>query len=217
VESEVEESDEAQGEEQEPESDKEEEAEPPAVEEVKSIPIAALKDERQKRQSAEAELSKYRQKYEKDIDAPDPVDDPDGFKEHVRKTVIGEERTKRFDASRETALETYDDYEKMETTFKFLASQDETLVTNINANTDPSKYAYDTAKAYLQAQKDELRAEILGEAGVQPVKKEPTKAELRNKSAVAVPNLTNATAAGANSVPVVKMDDVDEMFGDSVF
>lgn len=67
------------------------EAAPPAVEsEPGTVPIAALKDERAKRQAIEAELARLREQQAKPAPMPSPVDDPEGYARHVAEVAFNE-------------------------------------------------------------------------------------------------------------------------------
>lgn len=67
------------------------EAAPPAAEtDPPHVPIAALKDERAKRQAAEAELAKLREAQTKPPPMPSPVDDPEGYARHMAEVAFNE-------------------------------------------------------------------------------------------------------------------------------
>lgn len=66
-------------------------AAPPAAEsEPASVPIAALKDERAKRQQLEAELARLREQQAKQPPMPSPTEDPEGYARHVAEAAFNE-------------------------------------------------------------------------------------------------------------------------------
>ena len=200
-------------EEAEPKEEATEEAEPPAVEDKKLVPIVALHDERRKAQAFKEELEQYKARYDLDEEAPDPVDDPEGYKAHVREVTIKELREEKISSSVNKMVEEHADYKAMETTFMVLAAQDPSLTKEMNAHPDPARFAYEKAKEWEDAGRERLRSEIAGTTKVLP--QELTKSQKRNKSALSEPNLTKATAAGSNLEAIP--DDEEVSFADSPF
>lgn len=198
------------------------ETETPATEEPTSVPIAALHDERRKLQAARDENEKLKAQLPQDeTGAPDLYDEPDAYKQWVKDQAVTELYQERVNDSRTKMLEEHADYESVEKTFMMLAGQDESLVDKMKAHPEPARFAYDTAVAHKESQrqglKDELRAEILAEMdkGGDTETVELTEAEKRNKSAIETPNLTTAAATGKNTVQVEKDDEsLDEMCSD---
>lgn len=192
-----------------------EETAPPAEKDTdkdqKSVPIAALKDERQRRQKAEEEAQRLREKYEKQEDqqAPDPVTDPEAYEQYVEAKVAKRSLDKRISASREDMLSKHDDYEATEKLFLLLATQDPSLVQQMNDHPRPAEFAYEHAQAY--------RADLLKAATVQPAAKVNSKAETRKASAVKVPDLTKAPAATSNTTRQEKLAEFDEIFADQKY
>lgn len=214
------------------ESTDEPEAETPSAEEEGgiSVPLTALKDERQKRQLAEEELTNAKQQLakfqQKAGDVPDPESDPEGYKAFFEDKANADRITERIAVSTEIVKDTKEDYDDMEALFLQMASKDNTLAARMTASKNPALFAYQTAKAQSdkieaekvterEALKASIREELMKEMGIEP---EPSKEEKRNKSAISVPNLTRATAKGKNSTPKqIFKHDSDALFKNSPF
>jgi hypothetical protein len=176
-------------------------SEPPSEEETKTVPIAALHDARRKEKAAQEELAKYRAMYDTDEAAPDPIEDPDGYKEHVRSTLAREMHEQRVNESRTKMLEEAEDYESMERTFMVLAGLNPELINDMNSSNNPAKFAYDKGREYYDEQRELLKAEILSSAKDNLVQEETTEQPVQvttKQKALEVPSLTKATAVGKN-------------------
>lgn len=198
------------------ESEQSEEAETPTAEEKKSVPLSAFMGVKDELKQTKELLKQYKEQVaEPDADAPDPVEDPKGYEAHIKAKVLKEEREERINDSRSKALETYEDYLEKEKVFMFLASQDQSLVNEMNESNNPAQFAYDKAKAYQQEQRDAIRAELESELK-KDVKEDvkPSEAEVRKKNAVEVPDLTKAAAQGSNSEPQVKKESLEDVLAD---
>ena len=200
------------------ESKEEETTEPTSdKEEAKTVPIAALLDERQKRQQLEGRLEELEKQLPQKDEAPDPITDPDDYESYIRTKVEKEfndkaanEYTEKVNASRSIMLETEADYVDMEKIFMIMTTTDDTLATQMNASADPAKFAYDAAKTY----RDSLLKPEVAET-ITDIVESPT--ETRNKSAVAAPSIASATAQTSNTTPVEKDESLNEMFADQKY
>jgi hypothetical protein len=132
-----------------------------------TIPYAALRDERNKRQALEAELAAYRasqqpqppmQTQAQPADAPDMFEDPAGFQAWVRQAAASDamqlarqefalERTR---ASAIAAQSKYADYDATIEAFKGLAAANPGLEQTMMQQPDPAEWAYRTAKTHLE-------------------------------------------------------------------
>lgn len=191
-----------------------EEAEPTSEkEEAKLVPVAALQDERHKRQQLESRLQELEKQLPKSEEAPDPITEPEEYESYIRNKVEKEyedraaaEYKEKVEASRSQMLEAETDYIELEKVFMLMTVTDDTLATQMNASADPARFAYDTAKAYrdslLAPQTPETIQDVV--AQVDPVKP--------------VPSLARATAGASNSIPVVEDEEsMDEMFADQSY
>ena len=214
----------------------EEKVEPPAakeetkeaVEEGASVPLTALKDERQKRQSLEDELATAKQeiaKYtQRSGDVPDPERDPIGYQEFMKDEAKVKVMNDRISMSAQIMSETKDDYTEMEAVFLTMANKDQALFDRMNSSKNPALFAYQTAKVVHDKQeaakvtaneelKASIRADLMKEFGIKP---KPSESETRKESALSMPNLTDSTAKGDNSTPLQSSKhDSDELFADS--
>lgn len=188
---------------------KESEPAPPAVKENKSVPIAALQDERRKRQNLEEEVENLRGQIPKSNEAPDMYEDEEGYKTYIRNQIQSEinadreqAQSERLNQSRGVMLEQHQDYTEMEKIFEIMATADLSLIDKMLVSEDPAKFAYDSAKVY--------RESIMGKVEVET--------EVPDKpSAVTAPSLATATATASNTVQVEKEADIDDVFADITY
>lgn len=198
------------------EPEKDAQVEPPSTEDEEVGLKAAIVAERRKRQEAERKVRELQEK-----DAPDPEEDPEGFAAHV-KTAAWQEKV---DNSRELMMDVHDDYEEMEAVFMQMVRDesgeviDPARVAKMNSARNPAKFAYDEAKAYLEAEQyrdPEKRAALIS----QEVEKalEAKLKEIQKPKEVDVtqlPNLTGATSAGSNTLKQARpVETLGEVFGE---
>lgn len=191
----------------------EEESETPP--EPTLVPIAALLDERHKRQVLREENEKLKSQIPQTEQKPDMYEDPEGYEAWVlanaEQKVLDKQSAAFADlveSSRSSMLEKHEDYQKIEEVFYILANSDEDLKQEMFRSQDPAQFAYIKGKEYLDAQRENLRAEILAETEDKP----PEKPGL-----IKAPNLASATAQSSNSVEVEKDEDLNDMFEDQVY
>jgi len=170
--------------------------------------MAALQDERHKRQQYEKEIEQLRSQLPKSDEAPDPYEDIDAYDAYKRSKWEQEQNTKqeqqrnaRINESRSKMLETHEDYDEMEQIFQLMTVSDKTLVEKMFASGNEAKFAYDTAKEY----KESL-------IGGKPEIVEET--QTTDKSAIEVPNLAKVTAQAKNTQGLDKEEDIDDVFAD---
>ena len=182
---------------------------PTAEHEQKSVPLAALQDERRKRQHLSEEIEALRKQIPQSKEAPDPYDDIDvydAFKrnqwQQEQNRVMDKKRREDLDLSRSHMLEQHQDYDEMERIFEIMTTSDRSLVDKMFQSGDAAKYAYDTARAY----KDSLlpKHEIETSETV----------ETEKTSVTSMPNLAKATAQASNTVNLEPEADIDDIFAD---
>ena len=202
-------------------------AEPePATEQVAETPSAkdaglqaALVAERKKRQEAETRLKEFQSSSK----LPDPISDPDGYADGLKSQVNQESVTTRITLSRDLMIDTKPDYLEKEAVFMGIISDkdgnivDESLHQKFLASHNPARFAYNYAveqqevqklkdPAYIEQIRKSAYEEGLKAAGTKP------------KHAVTeLPDITNATASGKNSTPVIRPITLDEVMADSPF
>lgn len=182
--------------------------------EEKSVPIKALTEERRKRQEAEKRAEELEAKLTKiePEKVPDPVEDPEGYKQYMEDSRHLDALKVKVSLSRDVMLDLKTDYAEKENVFVELARKNLFLVQQMNASPNPAKFAYQTAVEHLETTKlrdpkyketlkEEIRKEILAEL----------KGTARKKSALDVPDLTQATAAGKNSDKTESLAELDDI------
>ncbi len=176
----------------------------------RQVPIAALKDERRKRQELErklADLEGQVKAYSQTVrpseptPRPNPEDlfykDPVGF---VNQRVAQE----RLAISEELVRSQHDDYDDVIQAFVEASRSAPHLVAQMQGNQNPARFAYQAGKAYLQARKcgsiDEMRTKIRAELKAEVL--EEVKRESAKHAAEAVqPSLANARGVGTSPKP----------------
>lgn len=192
------------------EESEDDEAETPSADskhEGKSVPVAALRSERAKRQALEAELNDLKNK-----NAPQ--------EEHGELDIDGKLFAERTNMSREMMMEAKPDYEAMETVFTEIAKDNPYLVNQMMKSHNPAKFAYEKAKEHVAVEEakklkdsDEFKEFLKAKAeGKKIVKESPD--EKRKQSVLAVPKLNKAASVGSNSTPKETAESLDDMFED---
>jgi hypothetical protein len=182
--------------------------------EDKTVPLAALEDERRKRKEAFERIERLERQVEQSQAAPveprpDPLLDPEAAekwdneeRERSKSEDIKRERESRIAMSYEIMSSMHDDYKEMEDLFADAAEKDPTLAATMANHPLPAKFAYEKGK--------ELQA--LSEVGNDPAAfREKVEAEIMAKLEAegrlsgekppkppAPPTLADAPAAVAN-------------------
>ena len=165
---------------------------PPAPEvDQSTIPVAALKAEREKRQALEAEVAALKQQFTPPKEPPPPPpsiwDDEQGWQTHFGSQVVTTavqqaSLNAKLDMSEMMVRQANPDFEEMKTTFLQLAEATPGIVQQALQDPHPWNKAYQIAKNHKTMQElgatnvDELRAkireEVLAEQG-QPASARP--------------------------------------------
>lgn len=192
----------------------EEKGEPPASEtkkeqEPESWTKTAAFDERRKRQELEkkyqqleAELAALRQpnQQESKVERPNVFDDPENAFNYSENLVEQKAFARLVKYSEAEMREKYSDYDDLSDEFMKLAQQNPVLKQELFNAPNPAKFAYNTAKNYLEAQKfsdpnykeklkEDIRKEVLAELARNQEVSEPV------KLSVQVPDLSKTTSA----------------------
>jgi len=198
------------------EEEPEKEAEPPAAEHGQ---IAALLAERDKRQKAEKRLAELEAKIEPE-QRIDPIEDPEAYADKLETDRASDSLRTKITLSQSMMTELDPDYLRLEGIFKGLIADDEGNVTDeglvrqFQQADNPAKFARDHAKQHeeIEAMKDpkyqenleaKIRAEVLAEIAEKAKK---------GVSAVDVPDLTNATSVGSNSIEAEGPTTLESLF-----
>jgi len=176
------------------------------------VPVAALQDERGKRQAAERELEQLRAEqaeHEAAAAAPDPTNDPAGAFEHLQATVAQQLTGMHIKQSRMMVMGQNPDFEAREQVFMGLAKDNPQLVDEMLAADNPAQFAYDLAVKHdevlamkdVDGYKERLRAEVEAEvrAKLEAEQGVATKKQAALAAATGVPSLATATEASSGS------------------
>lgn len=187
--------------------------EPGQHEKEESWTKKAVLDERRKRQEIEAKLREYESKVNKQ---EQQIEEGGEQQEIPVSSLILHER---INLSRELMIDKHEDYEEMESVFVDMAKDNPMLVHQMNQSANPAKFAYNKAKEhaqYLEYQSikdtDDFKAfvEARKSGAIQKPQVE-TESQKRNKSAIKVPDLINATSAKSGHIEGTK--DLNQIFG----
>ena len=209
----------------EPEAEAEGEAEPEGLptepdKESGTVPIAALLDEREKRQAAikhakelEARLSELQKGEARPV--PDVFENPDAFVSHFQQQMQNEAWNTRVTMSQDMMRILHDDYDEAEAKFLAMGETMPELAAQLRQAPNPAKFVYESVKKAekleqmqnvdeWEAKKTaEIEAKVRQELEAQYSKKAADKAA---KAGSLTPSLTNTRADGGNR-PVVGVSD----------
>lgn len=190
-----------------------------------TVPVKALKDERQKRQAAVeenkflkeqiAKLRGSKAQDEEETETPEPEKSEEA--EASPKDATEWNLTVKFDRKR--MMRDHEDYVEKEKLFIEIAKKNQFYAQKMRESEYPAEYAYKTASDYLEAQKlsdPEYLAELRKKAMPEP-EEEETPEEKRKKSAVKVPDLTKASAKGKNTLEPESKAGLDDALAGAPF
>ena len=197
------------------------EATPAPQEETGNIPIAALKDERAKRQALEAEVQQMRayltqmqrpqQQAQQPISPPDRWEDPEGYDRWLVQQVTAAAEQKATEAFHYQRIATAavqfkadkPDYDQTIQVFGQMASANPGLIQQMQQSVNPAQFAYDYAKQAIAIQTaGSLDAYIQQEADRRAAAKAAELAEVQHKlPASAPPTISNDRSVGPRTAP----------------
>lgn len=200
-----------------PKGEKTEEAPPASEESEGNIPIAALKDERSKRQALEAELAQMRAYYAQMQQQPQPQqvqgppdrwEDPEGYdawliqqaasyaSSTARQEATQAYQTERVRMSAEAAKSRYPDYFEKLDVFDKMLQVNPGLAQQLYRAPDPADFAYKTAQ---------LQMDIMQHGGIEGLVQARVKAReaelLQNAPAALPPSISSDRSVGARGGP----------------
>ena len=183
------------------------------------VPIAALLDEREKRQAAIKELEELRSQLGKQEQkqAPDVFEDPEGFTKHFESQFNEREWNLRCELTAETMRDRYEDYDDMEKKFLELGEQNPELAVKLRQSPNPAKFAYETAKRAIRLDQlenvDEWEAKKTAELEAKiRAEFEAKQSADTSKSESLSPSLTNTRATGGNTQVISIPDPLESTF-----
>lgn len=172
---------------------------------------AALKDERRKRQEAEARIAALEQQFHQarqqqpQEPEPDFWDNPKAliaaqlnqFGQELRHQLKQEQITERVDASEQVARGKYNDFDEKLSAFQQAVQLNPLLAREMANSSDPAEFAYSRGKTALEIQRVGSLDEV--------IKAERAKWEAEARAAIPAPSLPHSTASersvGARSGP----------------
>jgi len=205
------------GDKAEPEQQAEAEDVPPTPAEPEkqsdNVPISALLDEREKRQQYERQFKEAQAQLQQQQQqpAPDPLDDQQGYADHIQQQVDSKIRNVTIQMSQEMMRSQHDDYDQAENKFMQMVSDDPSLQIKLQQSEYPAKFVYETVKkaeqyaemqdvdSYKAKVEAEVRAKVTAEIEAEAKAKADKEAQLNGALS---PSLTNTRAAGANNEPL---------------
>ena len=183
------------------------------------IPIAALLDERGKRQAVERELEQLRSQMRQTekIPTPDVFEDPDGYTKHMQYEAEIREWNLRCDLTSDMMRSIHDDYDDMESRFIEMGKENSELFVRMRQSSNPAKFAYDTAKKAIRFEAmenvDEWEAKKTAEIEAKVKAEFEQKAKDRASKADSIPpSLAAATAVGGNTAVISVPDPLKTTF-----
>lgn len=186
-------------------ADEAKEAPPASEEREATVPIAALKDERRKRQELEDQIAALQRQFEqqkpKEQPAPAFWDDPDNAisarieqaTERAFQRIQQQQHIEKINASELAAKAKYDDYQDAFRAFQQAASLNPLLIQQMTTASDPGEFAYTTGKRSLD----------LGRVGSidELLKQERAKWEAEVKAAAPAPSFPRSTVTDGSAAP----------------
>ena len=181
------------------------------------VPLAALMDEREKRQKLQAENEQLRAqiKPQEAAQPPDLFDDPAAYAAHVEQLISNKGFENAVVVSQAMMRMQHDDYDAMEAKFAEMVKENPSLAVQLRSAELPAVFAYETAKKAeklaLLENVDEWEAKKTAELEAK-IRAELT-AELEAKASAAAkgdnlsPSLTKQRADGANSGVILDVPD----------
>ena len=167
----------------------------PESDKPNTIPLAALQDERRKRQELEAELEALKSA-QPEPERPDLFVDPDAALDRIRDEAKQHSDQRWIQSCRAMVQAQYSDYGDKESVFMDLAKENPSLTQEMLKSDNPALFAYQTAQKherYAQIKNvDEYEAKVRAEIEAK------VRAEMGIKEP---PDLTSAPGAGNSDLP----------------
>ena len=140
--------------------------ETPSTEEPATVPLAALTDERSKRQAIEAELAALRK-----VPRPDVMEDPEGAINHIEREMSENLIKTRLDISEDMMRTAHEDYDSVLGAFTEAMQSNPALRDEMVQSPNPARFAYETGQRHQMLQeigdpnsyRDKVKAEVQAE------------------------------------------------------
>lgn len=162
----------------------------PEVREEHSVPYAAMKAEREKRQALERELAEFRQQREQPEPEQSFYENPDEYVQRQIQTVENRATQRLYTALEEQARETHPDYDEVFEEVKEHAASNPAAVQQILSSPNPAMAAYRYGKqlremkemqdpqSYRQKIEAEVRAKVEAELKAKEAERAATAAAI---------------------------------------
>lgn len=181
------------------------------------VPLAALMDEREKRQKLQAENEQLRAqiKPQEAAQPPDLFDDPAAYAAHVEQLISNKGFENAVVVSQAMMRMQHEDYDAMEAKFADMVKENPSLAVQLRNAELPAVFAYETAKKAekLAAMENIEEWEAKKTAELEAKIRAELTAELEAKASAAAkgdnlsPSLTKQRADGANSGVILDVPD----------
>lgn len=192
--------------EQQPENPAPEVTTTPEAKEEQSVPYAALKAERDKRQAYERELNELRVKAQQDQSKPDFYEQPDAYVQQVVAQTEQRLRGQMYAALEAQARASYSDYDEVFEEVKAAAEGNPAITQQIFAAPNPAMAVYEVGKQLREMKRMQdpatYRAEIEAEIRAKVEAEYRVKEGARAKANAAIPpDLTQTRNAAGQYAP----------------
>jgi hypothetical protein len=176
---------------------------------LKPAELAAIIDERRKRQEAERELAELKGSK---TEAPDFFADPEKAVEAKVQQIVAPIREKFFKQSITTAASAHTDFEQAAEVFAGMVEADPALRSQWLADDDPGEFIY-RAATNTPAHREKFASELKSQLSAKDAEIAALKAELEGKSKAqaelsAVPKSLNNVASGVPKAADTQDDDI---------
>ncbi|MFD1216409.1 hypothetical protein [Microbulbifer celer] len=190
-------------------------SDPPEDEEPKDWTFKAVKDERTKRQAAEARAKELEEKLQQFIGGqqqqpeqpkkPDWFNDPETAAQQQQQQMQQMLFEQRAQIGQEIMRDQHDDFDEMETRFFQMLEENPQLGAGLHSAANPAKYAYETAKKAMEAEalkdvdgyKARLREEVRKEEEAKVRAEYEAKLQKQQeKEGAILPSLSDAPSRG---------------------
>lgn len=169
-------------------------ATPAAKDDAKTVPLAALKDERSKRQDLERQLADATGK--KDAPKrPDALEDPEGSAKFMEGEVDKKVQNIKVDMSYQMASQFHDDFDQVMEAWPGLAEQSPGIYEQALNDAMPGEFAYQACKRHLMLKDIGDPAEYEQRIRADERAKVEAEAKAAGKAKKTVPNLPESLAS----------------------
>jgi len=198
----------------------ENEVEVPPTSEPKTVPLAALEDERNKRQQAEQALQEMQASKPKEPEV-DFDEDPKGYVDQKAVSAEQQLHNMRIDMSVDMSRKAHEDFDEVMKSWPEIVGQNPSILQQAESSPQPGEFAYEACKQHIALKeigdpanyRERVKAELLAEIKAEQESKaeEAKKQELVSNNP---PSLAGQVSAGSRQGPEwAGPESLDELFG----